>query len=77
MFIIVFSLTGFIKKLKKYDKIVVYPIKEAWSVFDPYNSTKIEELDKEMKQQIRAYRKRGITFLIVPDYLIENGDAGI
>ena len=51
--------------------IVVYPIKKAWSLFDPSNSSEIDKLDKELKNNVRKLIKEDIMFILVPDYLLE------
>jgi len=49
---------------------IKYPIKEAWSYFNPNNSSKVDELDKDMKKAIDYYRNKGKRIILVPDYML-------
>ncbi len=48
-----------------------YPISEAWEVFNPFDFSCIEKIDKEMKQTIAYYKKKGKYIILVPDYILE------
>ncbi len=51
--------------------VVIYPIKQAWKKFNPYNSSEIDILDKELKEKINYFQREDIDFIIVPDYIID------
>ncbi len=49
--------------------VVIYPIQEAWSLYNPSNLSKIDALDKKMKAEIKALILKNESFLIIPDYM--------
>ena len=55
--------------ITKEEIIITYPIRKAWSVYNPNNFDKINELDKKMKNKILDARKSGLKIILVPNYL--------
>jgi len=59
------------KDQQKETVFIRYPISEAWEVFNPFDVSYIEKLDKEMKQTIAYYKKKGKDIILVPDYILK------
>jgi len=51
--------------------VIIYPLKKAWSLFNPNNREKVDELDNLLKETIEKEQNKGKKVILVPDYLIE------